>query len=79
LNEIQGQDRIWLCGAYSLPGIPLLENAVRSGLAAAEAISGQRRPWYHQPAHAQSFAKQLLFALLILLIALFAFRLMYKL
>lgn len=28
-----------------LPGIPLLENAARSGLFAAESISGYKRPW----------------------------------
>ena len=33
-------------GSYALPGVPLLENAARSGLAAAEALRpGIRRPW----------------------------------
>ena len=35
-----------MIGSYALPGVPLLENAARSGLAAAEALRpGIRRPW----------------------------------
>eukprot|EP01136_Pigoraptor_vietnamica_P008638 Opistho-1_new@44210 len=45
LASVQGHNNIWFCGAYSLPGIPLLENAVRSGLAVAEAIAPAKRPW----------------------------------
>jgi hypothetical protein len=30
--------RVWFCGAYASPGVPLLESATTSGLAAAERI-----------------------------------------
>lgn len=36
--DLQGQRNIWVCGAYSLQGIPLLENAASSGLSVAEQI-----------------------------------------
>jgi predicted NAD/FAD-binding protein len=34
----QGQHSIYVCGAYSRPGIPLLEQAAESGLAVAEML-----------------------------------------
>lgn len=33
--------RVWLCGSYAQPGVPLLESAVRSACAVAEAITGR--------------------------------------
>ena len=46
----QGKGGLWVAGSYSLPGVPLLENACRSGLLAAEGIAaahnlGLQRPW----------------------------------
>jgi hypothetical protein len=32
LRAAQGRAGLWLCGSYTLPGVPLLENAARSGL-----------------------------------------------
>ena len=43
LGALQGQERSWFCGAYF--GAGFHEDALQSGLAVAEAISGQRRPW----------------------------------
>jgi predicted NAD/FAD-binding protein len=34
----QGQRSIYVCGAYSRPGIPLLEQAAESGIAVAEML-----------------------------------------
>jgi predicted NAD/FAD-binding protein len=31
--------RAWLCGSYAMPGVPLLESAVRSALAVADSIA----------------------------------------
>lgn len=36
--------RVWFCGSYARHGVPLLENAARSGLEAAERL-GVARPW----------------------------------
>lgn len=60
LDALQGQSRVWLCGAYALHGVPLLENAVRSGLGIAERISGGQRPWGTPPSGANPFAKNLI-------------------
>ena len=49
LRAVQGKNHIWFCGAYALPGIPLLENAVNSGLWVAEAIGAVKRPWSIPP------------------------------
>ncbi|XP_048588313.1 uncharacterized protein LOC5514463 isoform X2 [Nematostella vectensis] len=49
LKAIQGQDNVWYIGAYSLPGVPLLENAANSGLMIAERLTGQSRPWKVHP------------------------------
>lgn len=35
--------RIWYCGSYAMPGIPLQESAVQSSLAIARALSGARQ------------------------------------
>ena len=45
LSKAQGENNIWVCGSYCLYGMPLLENAVCSGLSVAEAIGGTKRPW----------------------------------
>ncbi|EDV25573.1 uncharacterized protein TRIADDRAFT_55813 [Trichoplax adhaerens] len=45
VKKIQGQNNIWFCGAYTLPGVPLLENAVNSGLNVAEKLTNEVRPW----------------------------------
>jgi hypothetical protein len=45
LESLQGTGNIWFCGAYSLRGIPLLENACDSGLNTAEKIGKAKRPW----------------------------------
>ncbi len=44
MADCEGKDNIFVCGAFSLPGIPLLEGAARSGLMVAEFI-GAERPW----------------------------------
>jgi predicted NAD/FAD-binding protein len=43
LWQLQGQGRIWFCGAYF--GAGFHEDGLQSGLAVAEAIGGVRRPW----------------------------------
>ena len=43
LWAIQGQNRIWLCGSYF--GAGFHEDGLQSGLAVAEALGGQARPW----------------------------------
>jgi predicted NAD/FAD-binding protein len=43
LSSLQGQNHSWLCGAYF--GAGFHEDALQSGLAVAEAISGIARPW----------------------------------
>ncbi|MFY0615562.1 MAG: FAD-dependent oxidoreductase [Hyphomicrobiaceae bacterium] len=43
LWSLQGQDRIWYCGAYF--GAGFHEDGLQSGLAVAEALCGQKRPW----------------------------------
>eukprot|EP01134_Creolimax_fragrantissima_P002920 CFRG2920T1 len=45
LAQVQGQDNIWVCGAYSVSGVPLLENAAKSGFMVAERIGAVERPW----------------------------------
>lgn len=46
LRDNQGTDNVWVCGSYSLYGMPLLENACSSGLHVAEMIdTGVKRPW----------------------------------
>ncbi|NJO56207.1 MAG: hypothetical protein HC834_07485 [Rhodospirillales bacterium] len=44
LTRIQGQRRTWFCGSYF--GAGFHEDALTSGLAAAEAIGGIPRPWH---------------------------------
>jgi predicted NAD/FAD-binding protein len=43
LQQLQARPgrRVWLCGSYAQPGVPLLESAVRSACAVAEAITGR--------------------------------------
>ena len=41
--ELQGQRCTWFCGAHFGSGFH--EDALQSGLAAAEALGGVRRPW----------------------------------
>ncbi len=43
LQQLQAQPgrRVWLCGSYAQPGVPLLESAVRSACVVAEAITGR--------------------------------------
>jgi len=43
LWNLQGQRRTWFCGAYFGSGFH--EDGLQSGLAAAEALGGVRRPW----------------------------------
>lgn len=43
LWEIQGRRNSWFCGSYF--GYGFHEDALQSGLAAAEAVGGVRRPW----------------------------------
>jgi len=43
LGGLQGKHRSWFCGAYFGSGFH--EDGLQSGLAVAEAITGQRRPW----------------------------------
>ncbi len=43
LGDLQGQNRSWFCGAYFGSGFH--EDGLQSGLAVAEAITGERRPW----------------------------------
>ncbi|MCD1635999.1 FAD-dependent oxidoreductase [Martelella mediterranea] len=43
LWRIQGQGNVWYCGAHFGSGFH--EDGLQSGLAAAEAIAGVRRPW----------------------------------
>jgi predicted NAD/FAD-binding protein len=40
LQTLQGQPgrRVWYCGAFAEPGVPLLESAVRSALRVARAL-----------------------------------------
>ena len=46
IKKAQGKHNLWVIGSYSLPGVPLLENAARSGLSVAEALRpGALRPW----------------------------------
>jgi 1,4-dihydroxy-2-naphthoate octaprenyltransferase len=56
LSALQGQDGLWFCGAFVEEGIPLLEAGCRSGLLAAQQITGANAPWaiakrivYHAP------------------------------
>jgi predicted NAD/FAD-binding protein len=41
LHLVPGR-RIWLCGSYAQPGVPLLESAVRSACVVAELIGGRQ-------------------------------------
>lgn len=43
LWSLQGEDRIWYCGAYF--GAGFHEDGLQAGLAVAEAIADVRRPW----------------------------------
>jgi len=43
LWDLQGRGGVWFCGAYFGSGFH--EDGLQSGLAVAEAISGERRPW----------------------------------
>ncbi|ESQ81516.1 NADH-ubiquinone oxidoreductase subunit 6 [Asticcacaulis sp. AC466] len=43
LGDLQGQNRAWFCGAYFGSGFH--EDGLQSGLAVAEGITGERRPW----------------------------------
>ena len=43
--QAQGRRRVWLCGSYAQPGVPLLESAVASAYAAAEAIEACPLEW----------------------------------
>ena len=43
LGALQGRRRSWFCGAYFGSGFH--EDGLQSGLAVAEAITGERRPW----------------------------------
>lgn len=43
LWNLQGKNNIWYCGSYFGHGFH--EDGLQSGLAVAEAIGGQRRPW----------------------------------
>lgn len=43
LWNLQGANRTWFCGAYF--GYGFHEDGLQSGLAAAEAVGGVRRPW----------------------------------
>ena len=43
LWEIQGRRNVWFCGSYF--GFGFHEDGIQSGLAAAEAVGGVRRPW----------------------------------
>ena len=43
LWSLQGQDRIWYCGAYF--GAGFHEDGLQAGLAVAEQMGGVRRPW----------------------------------
>jgi uncharacterized protein len=43
LWTLQGVRRTWFCGAYF--GAGFHEDGLQSGLAAAEALGGVRRPW----------------------------------
>eukprot|EP01135_Chromosphaera_perkinsii_P002030 Nk52_evm77s215 gene=Nk52_evmTU77s215 len=45
LWKSQGDNNVWICGAYCERGIPLLENGCKSGLKVAERISNTKRPW----------------------------------
>ncbi len=47
LWTIQGRDRIWYCGSYF--GYGFHEDGIQSGLAVAEALGGERRPWAVRP------------------------------
>ena len=46
LPDIQGQNKVWFCGAWT--GFGFHEDGLRSGLAAAEALGG-RAPWKRAP------------------------------
>lgn len=43
LWQLQGRNRTWFCGAYFGSGFH--EDGLQSGLAVAEALGGNRRPW----------------------------------
>lgn len=43
LWDLQGKDRTWFCGSYF--GYGFHEDALQAGLAVAEEISGEQRPW----------------------------------
>lgn len=43
LGDLQGVNRTWFCGAYFGSGFH--EDGLQSGLAVAEAMTGERRPW----------------------------------
>ena len=43
LWQLQGRRNTWFCGSYFGHGFH--EDALQSGLAAAESIGGVRRPW----------------------------------
>jgi hypothetical protein len=46
IQKAQGERNLWVIGSYSLPGVPLLENAARSGMNVAETLRpGALRPW----------------------------------
>ncbi|KNC79810.1 hypothetical protein SARC_07809 [Sphaeroforma arctica JP610] len=47
VSAAQGVEGLWVCGAYTLSGVPLLENAADSGLRVAEKLAGVNRPWEH--------------------------------
>ncbi len=48
LWNLQGQKNLWFCGSYF--GYGFHEDGIQSGLAAAEFLGGEKRPWQSDPA-----------------------------
>ncbi|MGZ8996795.1 MAG: NAD/FAD-binding protein, partial [Rhodospirillales bacterium] len=54
LDRLQGRRNTWYCGSYF--GAGFHEDALSSGLAAAELLGGVTRPWLSPMAEAQAAA-----------------------
>jgi len=51
LWNLQGRNNLWFCGSYF--GYGFHEDGIQSGLAVAEALGGQRRPWAFDPSQSR--------------------------
>ncbi|MBO0333317.1 FAD-dependent oxidoreductase [Sneathiella sp. CAU 1612] len=56
LWNLQGQKNLWFCGSYF--GYGFHEDGIQSGLAVAEALGGQSRPWHVDPSRSRIYLQK---------------------